>query len=100
MYNFAYKPSNGFVHSVIHPIEMLLGMTAIALAVAGSYYLTTQAGADRFKREHPIMSAVFVATVGYLFLYMIGAVCVFLFGALLPIFGKKFESSFCFLCIC
>lgn len=66
----------------------------MVLAFGLFYYFTNaKPEADRFKKEHPLLSVGVMLTVGYFFVYVIGGVMVFVFGTLLPIFGKFFLRS-------
>ncbi|KAL5014238.1 hypothetical protein ScPMuIL_008508 [Solemya velum] len=71
---------------IIHPVKMVCGFVAIAVAFGGFVYCTNyQWKARRFKRNHPLISVVIVLTAGYLLVYMAGAVVVFMFGIAFPI---------------
>lgn len=100
--NFLYYQTNYFLLAImifvlvaiIHPIEMLSGMTAMVLAFGLFYYFTNaKPEADRFKKEHPLLSVGLMLTVGYFFVYVIGGVMVFIFGTLLPIFVAFIHAS-------
>lgn len=68
---------------------MLSGMIVMIVAFGLFYYFTNaKPGAERFKKEHPLISVGLMLTGGYTFVYMIGGVLVLVFGTLLPIFGN------------
>ncbi|KAJ1519981.1 hypothetical protein ONE63_004213 [Megalurothrips usitatus] len=100
--NFLYYQTNYFLLAimifllvaVIHPVEMLSGITAMGLAFGVFYYFTnSKPGADQFKKEHPLVSVLIMLTAGYFIVYMIGGIVVFVFGTLLPIFVAFIHAS-------
>jgi len=74
--------------SVLHPVQMVLGFTAVVLAfvafVAASNH---QVQLRKFKRQHPGLSVVAILVIGYILMCMFGSIIVFMFGIALPIFG-------------
>ena len=80
--------------SIIHPVKMVFGFTALAIAFAGYVYGTNnQWKARQFKREHPLISMVIILAAGYLLVYMLGAVIVFMFGIAFPLLCKYSQET-------
>ncbi|CAG5129882.1 unnamed protein product, partial [Candidula unifasciata] len=71
---------------VMHPVQTVLGFTALAFCFAFFVYLTNnQYKAQRFKRDHPVFCVAAVIATGYFVVYMFGAVLVFMFGIAFPL---------------
>ncbi|XP_041347870.1 PRA1 family protein 3-like [Gigantopelta aegis] len=92
--NLLYYQTNYFLTAliifliigIIHPVKMVFGFTALAVAFGGYVYGTNnQWKARQFKREHPMVSMVIILAAGYLLVYMLGAVIVFMFGIAFPL---------------
>lgn len=92
--NLLYYQTNYFLTSIvvfllvglIHPVKMLCGILAV-LAAFGLFYYVTNAkrSATKFKRDHPVISLLIIFSLGYIIVYMLRAVLVFLFGVMLPV---------------
>ena len=68
---------------------MILGFGAVAAAFAGFVYITNnRAECRRFKRHHPGVSVALILFAGYLLVYLMGSVIVFLFGIAMPLLGE------------
>lgn len=68
---------------------MVCGFAAISIAFGVFVYCTnSQWTARRFKRNHPLISILVVLATGYLLVYLIGAVIVFMFGIAFPLMCK------------
>ena len=68
---------------------MILGFAAISAAFTGFVYITNnKLEYKRMKRDHPILSIAVIVAAGYLLVYLLGSVMVFLFGIALPLLGK------------
>lgn len=81
---------------LMHPVKMVLGFVAISVAFGGYVYCTnSQWRARQFKRNHPFFSVIIVLAAGYLVVYMMGAVIVFMFGIAFPLLCEHFEAN-CF----
>ncbi|CAI9721935.1 Hypothetical predicted protein [Octopus vulgaris] len=92
--NLLYYQTNYFLTAlfvfliigVIHPVKMVFGFVAIAAAFGGFVFCTNNQWKSRkFKRDHPIISVLIVLGAGYLLVYMLGAVIVFLLGVAFPL---------------
>ncbi|PVD24481.1 hypothetical protein C0Q70_14964 [Pomacea canaliculata] len=92
--NLLYYQTNYFLSALImflviglmHPVKMVLGFTAISVAFGGYVYCTNnQWRARQFKRNHPLVSVIIILAAGYLVVYMLGAVIVFMFGIAFPL---------------
>ncbi|XP_042879304.1 PRA1 family protein 3-like [Penaeus japonicus] len=92
--NLLYYQTNYFltyfvifaVVGIIHPTKMFCGMMAVGLAFGLFYYLTNnKQPAVQFKKDHPILSLLFLILGTYFIVYLLGSVVVFLMGILLPI---------------
>ena len=74
---------------VMHPVKMLLGMTAMGVAFGLFFYVTnSKNSALKFKKDHPVLSVLVIVSAGYFIVFMLGSVLVFLFGIMLPVLGK------------
>ncbi|KAF4532650.1 hypothetical protein B566_EDAN009831 [Ephemera danica] len=74
------------LENLIHPMKMLCGTIAIAVAFGLFYYLTNaKPSAIAFKKDHPIIGLVLILGGGYFIVFMLSSVLVFLYGILLPI---------------
>lgn len=91
--NLLYYQSNYFLSAlliflligIIHPVQILLGFTALAVIFGTFVYFTNnQYKARRFKHDHPVVCVAAVLGAGYLVVYMFGAVLVFMFGIAFP----------------
>ncbi|XP_059179507.1 PRA1 family protein 2-like [Physella acuta] len=91
--NLLYYQTNYFltalliflVIGIIHPVQILLGFTALAICFGVFVYFTnTQNKAKRFKHDHPIFCVAAIIAAGYFVVYMFGAVLVFMFGIAFP----------------
>ena len=70
----------------MHPVKMVLGFSALAIAFGSFVYGTNNhLPARQFKRKHPLISIAIIMAAGYLVVYMFGAVIVFLFGIAFPL---------------
>ncbi|XP_067684958.1 PRA1 family protein 3-like [Haliotis asinina] len=92
--NLLYYQTNYFLTAlivflligIIHPVKMVFGFVAIAVAFGGFVYCTNnQWRTRRFKRDHPLLSVLIILSAGYLVVYMLGAVIVFMFGIAFPL---------------
>ncbi|XP_060075634.1 PRA1 family protein 2-like [Ylistrum balloti] len=92
--NLLYYQTNYFLTAmivflligIIHPVKMACGFVAIAVAFGAFVYCTnSQFTARRFKRDHPLISILIVLATGYVLVYLIGAVIVFMFGIAFPL---------------
>ncbi|WAR24986.1 PRAF2-like protein [Mya arenaria] len=93
MNNLLYYQTNYFLMAlvtflfigIIHPVKMVCGFIAISIAFGGFVYCTSsQYKARRFKRDHPIVSVLLILLAGYILVYAVGAVIVFMFGIAFP----------------
>lgn len=92
-YNFSF-------FSVLHPIKMACGFLATAVFFMIFIYVTNEkATAAQFKKNHPILSVIFIFTAVYFLSYMLKSLLVFSFGIILPIACKYFYNFKCFLLI-
>jgi len=89
-------------YSLLHPGEMFTGWLAMGVAFGLFYYFTNaRPSAERFRKEHPVLSLVFVIMGGGFIVYMFGSILVFLFGILLPIAGENsIMTTFLFILFC
>ena len=68
---------------------MLLGFAAVSSAFGLFIYVTNnKMECRRFKRNHPGVCAGIVFFGGYVFMYILGSVVVFLFGIALPLLSE------------
>jgi len=75
---------------VVHPVQMIFGCAAVAVAFAGFVYASNnQTEIRRLKRKHPNLSIIVVMVGGYILIYLFGSVLVFLFGIALPMLGMS-----------
>ncbi len=74
---------------VLHPAQMVFGFAAVSSVFVAFVYLTNnKAELRRFKRDHPGLSVFIVLAGGYVLVYLLGSVAVFLFGIALPLLGE------------
>ncbi|KAK3103359.1 hypothetical protein FSP39_018700 [Pinctada imbricata] len=92
--NLLYYQTNYFLTAIVlflligivHPVKMVCGFAAISIAFGVFVYCTnSQWSARRFKRNHPLVSVMVILATGYLVVYLIGAVIVFMFGIAFPL---------------
>lgn len=73
----------------MNPVQMVLGVASVTAAFALFVYVTNHGSQyRRFKRDHPLLGTSIVLGGGYLLIYLLGSVIVFLFGIALPLLGK------------
>ncbi|XP_074644285.1 PRA1 family protein 2-like [Tubulanus polymorphus] len=71
---------------ILNPAQMAIGIIATVIAFGIFVYATeNKYELRRMKRSHPAMSLVVVLTLGYIFVYIVGSVLVFLLGIALPL---------------
>ncbi|XP_060595348.1 PRA1 family protein 3-like [Ruditapes philippinarum] len=101
--NLLYYQTNYFLTAllvflligIVHPVQMVCGFIAISVAFGGFVYCTSSRWkARRFKRDHPIISVIVILLSGYLLVYMVGAVIVFMFGIAFPLLLILMHASF------
>ncbi|XP_035826296.1 PRA1 family protein 3-like [Aplysia californica] len=79
---------------IIHPVQILLGFTALALIFGVFVYFTNkQYKARRFKHDHPVFCVAAVVAAGYFVVYIFGAVLVFVFGIAFPMLLMLIHAS-------
>ncbi|XP_066995164.1 PRA1 family protein 3 [Anabrus simplex] len=102
IHNLLYYQTNYFLLGVIifltvgvlHPVQMFVGMMAITLALVLVYYaFSASESVARMKTQYPVISIILLLIGGYLILYMMGSVIVFLLGVLLPVMAAFIHAS-------
>jgi len=100
--NLIYYQSNYFLMSIIifllvglmHPGQMLLGITAVSMMLVLYKYLAQNQRVVRdIKKSHPLVCLAGVLLGGYLIVHLLGSVLVFIFGVLLPISATFIHAS-------
>lgn len=77
-----------------NPIGLLIGFMALALSAALLLYLKNHQPAVRsFQEAHPVATVFGVFVAGWLFVYLIDGVAVFLMATLFPILLMFVHSS-------
>ena len=73
----------------MNPKQTVIGFLAMAVALSIFIYITNNRyELKRFKHDNPVVCFCIIMGTGYLFVYLIGSVIVFLFGIALPILGE------------
>lgn len=76
------------------PLQMVVGATVVSLLFLGFVWAAEhQAPVRRFRRNHPLLSVLFVLLASYLFISVLGGVSVFLFGIAFPILTILVHAS-------
>lgn len=92
--NLLYYQTNYFLTALVvfllvgffNPVKFIYGMIAIGVAFGlFCYFTNAKRSASQFKKNHPIVGVFIILGGGYLIVYLLGSVLVFLFGILLPI---------------
>ncbi|CAH1784962.1 unnamed protein product [Owenia fusiformis] len=92
--NLLYYQSNYFISTcvvflivgVLHPVQMVIGIASVSAVFAAFVYFTdNKYETRRFKRDHPALCVAVVLFGGYIMVYVLGSVIVFLFGIGLPL---------------
>ena len=74
---------------ILHPVQIMLGLICVTASFAGFVYSSeNQYQLRKFKRHHPAASLFLVFLVGYIFVYFIGSVMIFMFGLACPVLGE------------
>ncbi|XP_070559578.1 PRA1 family protein 3-like [Ptychodera flava] len=101
--NLIYYQTNYFLTAVciflvvgcLHPIKMLIGLGAVAMAFGLFVYATEhKREMKRFKQDHPFLSVLAILGAGYFIVYVCGALLVFLWGIALPLAVIFLHASF------
>ena len=84
----------------MHPVQMLLGFIAFGGAFGLFVYASNnQHQLRKMKRHHPGVSLFLIMLLGYVVIYFLGSVLVFIFGFALPIAGKKNKCRMSVICV-
>lgn len=71
------------------PLQLFVGAVVVTLLFLGFVWAAeNQAPIRRFRRNHPSITVFGILFTGYLFMFVLGGVAVFLFGVAFPILSK------------
>ncbi|XP_022915424.1 PRA1 family protein 3-like [Onthophagus taurus] len=100
--NLLYYQSNYFLMSLLvfaiigalHPVKMVYGLATITILILIFWYTTNENPmASDFKKNHPIVSILFVLGGIYLVMNMLDSIVVFFIGILFPFSAIFIHSS-------